>query len=600
MSIRYRCSAGVCPLTINAHDARVLEQLPLHLQAEFPAQLTHRSGISRQLADTMRSLVQNSVGPKRIAKLLREWHTLHHDRLELQYLNSLHHRLLNPTVWDAFSNSAQEPFSTFSDITKYAGFVPSATYLRLAYTSLIEELRPLIEKQIMLLDGRILKGDHSFKLVKHLSKVEGSPVFTALYTLCNEYEEIRMQVLVPSKAVAHLEVPFENMRKAFDLYGHAQPEVFFTDNVTGDRQFLERVLPSLTRSVSASELPRRTHLPLLQLPSDDVHFLCQGPAIERAINCILDDVRGIEPIHVAMAFQMSKFSSGGSKSLYTQPHHLEIFRTNTHGLMKIAQSWKTSVMQIAYNSRVLVIQLSQLRNLPSALLTLLTSGLIIKIGRNLGFALNTLNMQFSLERECSGSLDIATFCCDRGLIPYRSASLDDLCASVLRQKLHVPDTQLSTCDWSTARLTPKQIEHAAMKAWAILKIYSNARHSPTIRSPILGKPDLGTHVALFPRSIAKAAAYGTIREYVSSSNRSRNDVQMVEVTISRVEIPAMIPDFNDKSLAECFPLPFTIRLGLHQLRVCNHPNSAAINSDPQVEGNCSKYAVNSLTAYSNT
>lgn len=83
MSMQYRCSS--CTKAMIAHDKHILRQLPYHLQAEFPAILTHSSGISRRLADLMRPLIQNSVGPKRITKILRELHMLRHNRLELQY-----------------------------------------------------------------------------------------------------------------------------------------------------------------------------------------------------------------------------------------------------------------------------------------------------------------------------------------------------------------------------------------------------------------------------------------------------------------------------------------------------------------------------------
>ena len=36
------------------------------------------------------------------------------------------------------------------------------------------------------LGGIIMKGDHSFKIIKKLGKVKDSSVFAAIYAVCNE------------------------------------------------------------------------------------------------------------------------------------------------------------------------------------------------------------------------------------------------------------------------------------------------------------------------------------------------------------------------------------------------------------------------------
>ncbi|KAG2205970.1 hypothetical protein INT47_005288 [Mucor saturninus] len=61
--------------------------------------------------------------------------------------------------------------------------------------------RPYMDKKMMLLGGKVLKGDHSFKAVKHKASVDGTNMFNALYTICNEFEEIRMMLLIPSRSL---------------------------------------------------------------------------------------------------------------------------------------------------------------------------------------------------------------------------------------------------------------------------------------------------------------------------------------------------------------------------------------------------------------
>ena len=52
------------------YDSDLIQQLPLRVQSDFPALLTLKSGISTLLVNLIRPLMQNSVGPGRIHKVL--------------------------------------------------------------------------------------------------------------------------------------------------------------------------------------------------------------------------------------------------------------------------------------------------------------------------------------------------------------------------------------------------------------------------------------------------------------------------------------------------------------------------------------------------
>ena len=60
--------------------------------------MTHRSGISAVVGDLSRPCMQNSVGPKRFQKILRELHKLKHAGSEFQYLNAAIFRGENPEI----------------------------------------------------------------------------------------------------------------------------------------------------------------------------------------------------------------------------------------------------------------------------------------------------------------------------------------------------------------------------------------------------------------------------------------------------------------------------------------------------------------------
>jgi hypothetical protein len=210
----------------------------------------------------MRALMQNSVGPHKFQKIIPELQMLNHNTKELQYLDAVLQMQKIPTIriMSNKHNCKFPPFSPFFNKQQYNGYIPSASYLSLVYTSLIKNLRDLMEKQTIMLDGKILKGDHSFKTIKYMGKVNNTSMFSALYTVCNEYEEIRLQSLVTTKALSHLTSVFNNMRENFTLLGHTQSELFYTDNVVGDQRFLESVLPSLKESVEHLKKSRSENL----------------------------------------------------------------------------------------------------------------------------------------------------------------------------------------------------------------------------------------------------------------------------------------------------------------------------------------------------
>jgi hypothetical protein len=102
MTYRYECSGKSqihkqeqykdADISFRGYNKKIMEQLPLRVQAEFPACLSKKSGISNLLLNMLRSFVQNSVGPVRLSKILREFHMLRYDKLKLQYLDAATYR----------------------------------------------------------------------------------------------------------------------------------------------------------------------------------------------------------------------------------------------------------------------------------------------------------------------------------------------------------------------------------------------------------------------------------------------------------------------------------------------------------------------------
>jgi hypothetical protein len=439
MSYRYRCSSARCTYSVDGSDKYILKLLPLELQSEFPAYLTHRSGVSKRLGDLLRSLVQNSVGPQRVAKILQELHTLKHDRMELQYLSSALSRQCKRQRERqlTLTRDVVKPFSPFADKQRYGGHTPSPGHLRLVYTTMVDEMRPLIDKQLSLLDGKILKGDHSFKLVKHLAKIGGASTFSALYTLCNEYEEIRMQVFAPTKSLSHLRASFQSLLDSYRLYGHSPPEYFFTDNVTGDKRFLEDVLPTLSDINSQRSSAPTTFLPL-RLPQDvTVRCMGEAAAINGASNVLMES--------------LSDWDSG-SRLYVGFDCEWNVDRTGTG-------QEKLQVIQLAFDSTVYIFRVGRLTSLPTSLVALLKSPQVIKLGRQVGTDFAKIHRSFVIE--CKGSLELGTFCKDRGIINNSFMGLSDICSEVLSQRLS-KDPNIPFSNWAVRDLSQEQVEYAAL------------------------------------------------------------------------------------------------------------------------------------------
>ena len=210
MTMRYACE-GTERHYFNGYNDSFMCQIDLNLQAEFPAVLTQRSGLSKNLVKFMRPAFQHGVGPHRLAKILRIMHTERYDELQLQYYIAVKRQQQNPSIVSLLGGRAtcESPeFPKYNDKTTYNGFSPSANYVSYVYSCVIAKLQPLMNQLISMLDGVILKKDHFFKIIDHMVKINGVSTSSCLYTMLNEYEEIRIMMLSHSKKMENLAPQF--------------------------------------------------------------------------------------------------------------------------------------------------------------------------------------------------------------------------------------------------------------------------------------------------------------------------------------------------------------------------------------------------------
>lgn len=117
----------------------------------------------------------------------------------------------------------------------------------------------------------------------------GEKIFGGLFAGNNDYFECRLLDLVASKAQSHVEDALLKVSDSLRLYGHDQPLAIWTDNVRGDKTFLEKVFPSLLANVEA--VTEHSDLEDLVLPSTWQAIVYNSfDAIDRAMNSIVGEL----------------------------------------------------------------------------------------------------------------------------------------------------------------------------------------------------------------------------------------------------------------------------------------------------------------------
>lgn len=320
--------------TFNSTHPKVISKMPSHFQLEFPALLTHRSGLDLTLINLMRTCFVNGFGPDLFKKLIRENHVRSYHEKMLKYLSKFQAYMNDPSkksIIDKYRKpDAEKVLSSFPSFKASGGAKPSTSYFTSVYCQHIESLRGYMDGEIMKLSGEALKADHSFKVPKHMSKINGQPIFEALYTVTNEYGEIRSQILTFDKGQDQIKNALINLRRGLETTGFEPPKVFFVDDSVQSKSFLEGIFPSLKQNVTP--VLESKYRPL-ELPDGvDVALIQRSHIAEDAINELIQDA---ENSQIAVGFDCE---------------------WNWDAQLHIAG--KVALIQIAYKDKITLIQVS--------------------------------------------------------------------------------------------------------------------------------------------------------------------------------------------------------------------------------------------------
>lgn len=241
MGARYYCAT--CKKSVVSWDRGLLDQLSRSdpdLAAAFPAHLTHRSGMDKALFAFMSTAFSSGLGPRQFSDALRVRHKEAFDYKHIQYLKAIHRISL------ILPGQQYKVFGTFDG--DYAGFVPSASWLRDLWDNEIEKQRPLIKQYMSMLPIRVIGMDHSHKIAARITHTFGSRIFSANMDMTTEFGEIRLTVFTSTKAHEAFEPSFQAVQNSVERYGQEGPQVVYTDNVS-DAPMLMHIFPSLNKGV---------------------------------------------------------------------------------------------------------------------------------------------------------------------------------------------------------------------------------------------------------------------------------------------------------------------------------------------------------------
>ena len=121
--------------------------------------MTAHAAVDKKLVSVMRSCFATRFGPEPFATMLSEMQHLDHAHCELLYTAALQS---SPTEHP--SPSGPELFSDFFDRQRWAGTNASTHYWKGVFVDWMRAHRPFFDCIMASLTGKVLRGDHTFKV----------------------------------------------------------------------------------------------------------------------------------------------------------------------------------------------------------------------------------------------------------------------------------------------------------------------------------------------------------------------------------------------------------------------------------------------------
>ncbi|KAJ7686749.1 hypothetical protein B0H14DRAFT_3176815 [Mycena olivaceomarginata] len=398
-----------CGTSYQGTDPHVIAQLPSFVQPAFPAYISARGAISKTMMWQMCNTFASRFGPAPFSEMVSEIQHRHHADGELMYLGAV----------NFYAQRGCKSYSKFDDPQEYAGIPPSIPYLKALFTDFISAIRIYIERDIATLPLTVAKADHTFDFLKHMGGMKGQRIFTAAYTVVNEFEEDML----------------EGIQDGLRNSKNPPTEIIYTDSPQAERSFHESINSSLTRNVVP--IHDWTDLPCFERsPETPTIIASDSIDIEEAASDLLEDFTAVP--------------------LPSSQLHLVVLAVKTEQLP--GQSPRLDIIQLRTKNKIHIFKVTDLTSrsdvLPS-LRAILTNPSIIKIGHSIRPALQIISQVFSLKEidnilkaRTAPILDLGKYAKLKGVLEDTSASLPALAGIILKKSFSPP--LFSPYPWSSS------------------------------------------------------------------------------------------------------------------------------------------------------
>jgi hypothetical protein len=226
--------------TFRAYNEESVKRLPRQKGIDFPAMLTHKLAIDKDLIDMMRPLFDGGIRPERFQRMIAELHHKEFHRLALLHECSDEGKVFRTEL-------EKQMFSTYHDKLKYSGYVSNAKWFRRCYSKFMKTIRLLQNNEMKKRGMDIMKLDACYKPCKKLKRLNRQKIVNCIITAKNGCNEERTQFMAPTDAQDQYVAPLERMTQTLQELGQKQPRLAYVDNPCSSLWLLE-VQPSLAKT----------------------------------------------------------------------------------------------------------------------------------------------------------------------------------------------------------------------------------------------------------------------------------------------------------------------------------------------------------------